>query len=473
MKKRIFAVLAMAVVLAACNTDVPPADITQPITDLATDPATDPVTDPATDPITDPVTDPVTDPDTDPSDAASAWDNDSFEVVLGDPVVVYQGQEGDQGWGKHQFPSIYRTRGGYLRVHWNYGEDRVGAKNRGFARISIDGGKRWFAGDDTVAYKRYPLANGKYFLGFRGYGTVTGVNYSHYIPKATWNDGQSKLYYGPDLVKDDSIQAKNVFTMLARIYNPTTGQVEEHEATVNWPHMPVNLYNGKDTYTISGLFNLSGNNYVCTEDTIYTCIYSIGFDSTAETEEEAMLGYYTKHHVYVFSSEDCGITWNFLSQINADQIGTTPDGVCEPKMIQMPDGSMFMLLRTGSMSPLLWVRSTDGCKTWSNPRLFNSFGVLPQLLTLDCGVTIATYGRPKMHIRATADPSGMTWQQPQEIEITGKSEDPFQNSCYYTGLLAIDEDTALMTYTDFHYPNRNGVGVRTVLVREVHIVKKK
>ena len=90
---------------------------------------------------------------------------------------------------------------------------------------------------------------------------------------------------------------------------------------------------------------------------------------------------------------------------------------------------------------------------------------MPQLVTLDCGVTIASYGRPIMKMRATSDPTGQKWEKAMTIDITVSGQ-----SCHYTDLIAVDEYTALFIYSDFQYPNADGEPVKTILVRTVTVV---
>jgi hypothetical protein len=96
---------------------------------------------------------------------------------------------------------------------------------------------------------------------------------------------------------------------------------------------------------------------------------------------------------------------------------------------------------------------------------FDKIGVLPQLLTLDCGVTVATYGRPTMRIAATADADGASWDQ-FDFPISGGES----QSCFYTNMLALDDHTFLFIYTDSMFPNEDGVPVKSVLVRKVTVV---
>ena len=137
----------------------------------------------------------------------------------------------------------------------------------------------------------------------------------------------------------------------------------------------------------------------------------------------------------------------------------------------MPDGGMITLMRTGSFTPSYLARSTDGGRTWSKPVQFDRCGVLPRLMHLDCGVTIATYGRPGMFIRATDDPSGQIWDDPIEVMPwkDPKTNKDWEDSCYYTRLLPVDDRTIMMAYSDFRVKDENGVDRKCILVRTIHV----
>jgi len=93
------------------------------------------------------------------------------------------------------------------------------------------------------------------------------------------------------------------------------------------------------------------------------------------------------------------------------------------------------------------------------------------LLTLPCGVTLASYGRPMLRICATYDPAGINWIEPITIPLYGETNlGKGSNSCFYTSLLPTGDNTALMIYSDFDYPNTNGIPVKSILVREVTVV---
>ncbi len=469
----LLSLLFLALPLAGCNQD--PAG---PVTDPLTDPVTEPKTEPKTEPVTEPVTEPLATGPVDPMG--------EFDIVLGDPVVVYQADEGVQGWGRYQFPNIAPMGKNSFIVSWSDGEDRVGAAPRvSYQKVTMNSGKTWFWAEKGASgsLTTLPMKNGKYFAGFAGSDTVK-LDLSDYEPTLAFTDVQGRpraLYFADDFLDNVDAVKNGVFDMKVNVYNPETGMVESQNAIINWPHAPLARYYEDDFYTLSGWFRMSGaRNVIATDEgDLYFCTYASGFDSEAETREDAILDNYIYDSVYVFSSEDSGKTWNFLSQISPDEVEPGRDGPSEPKMIQMPDGSFFMLFRTGNNHPLYYVRSTDGCKTWSEPKKFDEFGVYPQLLTLPCGVTLASYGRPSLAIQATSDPTGEVWQERLEIAMTrGEKKDTYTEtelysySCFYTGMVQLDDNTALFVYSDFWYPNKNGVGVKTILTRTIHIVPK-
>ena len=123
---------------------------------------------------------------------------------------------------------------------------------------------------------------------------------------------------------------------------------------------------------------------------------------------------------------------------------------------------------------MLITRSVDGGKTWSAPEEFDFTGVWPALLTLKCGVTLATYGRPGLFLRATADPSCKVWEDP--IELIHSNRQPNKPgsvvnmaTCSYTDLIPIDDHTAGLAYSDFTIPDENGIPRKTMMFRTITI----
>ena len=132
---------------------------------------------------------------------------------------------------------------------------------------------------------------------------------------------------------------------------------------------------------------------------------------------------------------------------------------------------MVVLLRSGTCAPSYIAYSYDGGNTWTKPVKFDRIGVSPQILKLDCGVTLASYGRPGVFLRATDDPHGKEWDAPVEILpfIPFESWTWGLDSCSYTGLLSLDERTALLVYSDFGVKDDEGTERKCLLVRKIHV----
>ena len=123
--------------------------------------------------------------------------------------------------------------------------------------------------------------------------------------------------------------------------------------------------------------------------------------------------------------------------------------------------------RTGYLrTSLVSCSSLDSGQTWSHPRVFDDCGVWPRTLTLENGVTLAAYGRPGLYVRATADPTGLEWE---EREVVVEPAEGRSDTCSYSALLALNDRTALLAYSDFNYPNEQGRKCKTILVRTLTV----
>lgn len=395
-----------------------------------------------------------------PTEAATLPPQFDFHLEYSDPTVVVQGKPSETTWGQYQFPNLYYTVEGAIMATWQYGTDSIRYDGTTGRMASMDGGKTWGPCASLRRSDYVTMSNGLQFQGFGGEGaheyTAADLGNARGV-KA----GDYTVFLAEDL--PDGIDT----TVTASVYDPNTGESSKFAVTLNWPYAPVSIHPEGLLYPLTQSFNLSNRNIISIDGVLYICMYCIGFDSTAPNRNAAVKGLSGYENVYVLRSEDCGKTWDFVSQVlSKDRFSGDENGFSEPNMIVMPDGSVVMLMRSGNYSPLYYVRSTDNCATWSEPVQFDEYGVRPRLLTLGCGVTIATYGRPGMKVRATSDPSGLEWEDYPEWENPRGSG----KSCYYTDLLALDDYRALMIYTDFKYPNKDGIPVKTVLTRVITVV---
>lgn len=401
-----------------------------------------------------------------------------FHLELDDPVVVaLQPSNEERVWGRWQFPALQYTKHGQILASFAYGKDDVSYSGYNLYMISEDKGKTWHSqkgeGADKAPNKnaiqppKYTkMSNGKCFAGF----VSKGAYKADYIEAYThiYYDGERKCFLADDIAEEVD---QKVF---AREYDPVTGKTETFECNIIWPNMPLTVYNDNVVYPITMIFALSNEAGIHVIDgDLYFLLYWPGLD--CEEKDRARLSEKAgPHHAYIFKSSDCGRTWELYSQLLADklppEIKGDYEGYSEPHMAKMPDGSWIMLIRTGCNRSSLIAKSFDNCKTWTKPKEFDTIGVLPQLLTLGCGVTLSSYGRPELRVRATSDPSGEKWEDPITIELHGKDMIFWNISCFYTQLLPLDDSSALLIYSDFHYPDADGNKVKAILTRRIRVI---
>lgn len=103
-------------------------------------------------------------------------------------------------------------------------------------------------------------------------------------------------------------------------------------------------------------------------------------------------GGYESHRVILLKSTDKGITWNYLSTVQA----TSGLSYNEATIVRCRDGSILCVMRNGS-NPLKYRRSTDNGASWGGAVNFLSglpshTGVDPYLYLMPNGVLVLSYG---------------------------------------------------------------------------------
>jgi len=198
---------------------------------------------------------------------------------------------------------------------------------------------------------------------------------------------------------------------------------------------------------------------------------------------------YAKSQSYCLKSTDGGITWRFHGIIARDDHHPLA-GYTEPYVTVLPDDSLLAVLRTecAKTGPMYRTRSTDGGQTWTAPEEIWPFGVLPQLLTLDNGVTVLAFGRPGVHLLFSRAGKGETWETPihlvvESFEGTGvegegygfqkgecpKARPKQTRTSGYTSLAPDGPDSFIIAYDQFDYPNAAGKPRKTILVRKASV----
>ena len=448
-----------------------------------------------------------------------------MRITKGEQICVYRGGRPEElHWGFVQFPWLYNTSDGgiILSVHCEDDAPFALEGNKLYLR-SDDKGKSWRAATrDDIKKMGYATAEGDVLMpkafpvkSVRGMKQPTNFgnrriptddmlprksedSESLPLPAAVSTNvfGSFDYLYYVDTLPDDICPKGLLFSRLRKGEN----EPEDFEASVDWKHRLVRIYDPKVVYdswkgegkellvSSPGLY--SGPRIKLGPDgkTLWTAEYKEGCDP----ETAAYTG---KGGCYILNSTDNGESWRCVSFIRyegdaeKDHFAYLRDGFSEPSIEFMGDDSMLCLLRTCGVfggtpewGPTYLARSTDNGKTWSRPEYFKDRGALPQLLRLECGVTLAVITRPGIFVYASDD-EGYTWSAELEVMTdTDRSalgnlipERPnfweYAGSCCNCTILPIAENKALLAYSDFYYPDENGIKRKSILTVELTVEK--
>ena len=412
---------------------------------------------------------------------------DGYEVILGEPIVVAQAPPDVTAWGPYQFSDVEKLPNGSLRTSWHTGQDS--AEDHGRIRrshaISNDGGKTWrlaedpFAGIKTADGKSLQspileqdtfgtlLPNGDRLTGALqpSMPLVKMALRKSVQPVSVWVQSHGNRY---ELYDSDVFPRKHRDWKMRRLSKNSTEWVSEHPR-VRIPGFLRPALGG------SLLFMYVTSPYarqvdVAPDGSLWIACYGHRVENREPWDAWGAM---------FLRSTDAGKSWNLVGQIPytptaEDQSDPAKwDGFTEPAITFFPDGSLFCVLRTCDATaenrPLYWSRSTDGGRTWTQPQVFDRYGVWPGFVRLKNGSTILTFGRPGNFIRISRDPAGLKWSKKFTIL------DPALPGCANAGLAAISDDTAIIVYSSFSHPQVNSdpaVPVKTILARTITVRPK-
>ncbi len=410
----------------------------------------------------------------------------AVNVTLSDPIVVARApSELDRAggaWGRWQFPFISRLPDGRLQVRFSIEPDSTESYGLPVAHVySSDNGKTWTMGEpqsSSAVEEGVVLPNGDRLKAVQ---LISKKAEDFSLPASACNFVCSygyprSLYRVEDLPKELS---EWHFSRLPA----GSAQWVDEIATVNLPNGLREVVAEKAQGAQPGIGAIEqvregslplpylwGKIRVAPDKSLWAVNYEWRlFDRTP------------LYAPVFFRSTDNGRTWNIVSEIRyqgdpqADPHAENRDGFTEPDYNFRPDGSVICLMRTmdgHGHGPLYLTRSTDQGRTWSRPRAFDTFGKMPQLLTLGNGITLASYGASGgpgyFVVRATTDSAGLTWTSPVKTPVS-PLEPGAWDTCGHTEMVPLDDHRALMVYSDFNFPDAKNTKRKTILVREIKV----
>jgi photosystem II stability/assembly factor-like uncharacterized protein len=159
---------------------------------------------------------------------------------------------------------------------------------------------------------------------------------------------------------------------------------------------------------------------------------------------QAGYGYYAndpKYRQIVLASTDHGLNWTLRATVAYDpDLSPSPsfEGYCEGAIERTADGSLLIVMRTGSYLQSYTARSTDNGATWSPPEPMTAgpddepvAGIYPTMTRLANGALVLLVGRPGLSMLLSPDGTGDTWTRPTTVD--------YQNSANGTFLVLDDE----------------------------------
>ncbi|MBL9215579.1 MAG: exo-alpha-sialidase [Opitutaceae bacterium] len=173
----------------------------------------------------------------------------------------------------------------------------------------------------------------------------------------------------------------------------------------------------------------------------------------------------------IVRSGAAGQEWDYVGTVAGDEQTAAAlaregepksEGFCEPRMVRLPDGRLFIVMRRGSNNRMYRSWSDDEGRTWSDPDSLGFRGVEPAMMVMRDGTLALSTGRPDaVSVRCSVD-GGQTWTDP--TPLTRGLENPrpglahaSQKSTCYTGLVEVEPGRLLVVYD--HLPFVEGWGL--------------
>lgn len=383
-----------------------------------------------------------------------------MKVDISDPILVAEAPAGETRWGRYQFPTLDRMLDGRIALTFHVNDDSATAygkpsehPNRG---LSSDGGATWTLERATEPTAGLLLPNGDRIRA--GTAEVTPPSIPVHMlslpqPVGTVIGTYGQLPY--TYYRHDELPAALQGVPLSRLARGASAWAAER-ARLDDP--------GYQRCTIQEVFPLVwwGDLHLAADGSILAIVYP-----------RSMHGDVACHR-----STDSGRSWHlqghipYAPDLHADPLARRRShGFTEPGSALLTDGSLLVMLRTTDglgIGPLYASRSTDAGKTWSAPAVVNASGVMPRLLQLGNGVLVLSYGRPGAEFRFNVDGAGSTWSSPHRLVPVADS-DVQADSCGYTSLLGLGDDSFLVAYSWFKRPGPDGQPRKAVLVRRVSV----
>ncbi len=405
------------------------------------------------------------------ANAADSWDDIApqrqrhgrLEVALWNPRVVAVSTIGERRWGYHQFPTISRLPGGRLLVTYNAGPDRDDTYGSpGPACVSSDDGFTWVKQAPqesllTVSHSPVSAVGGGEFL---------------CVPMSPALDIRTKKVPLPPVAGTMNVYGELQLYRLGEC-GPMAQEFMANIPAVRWnPDKKRWVRETVRWETDGALARIRKSEFVLARPYIDNRIVRVGGRLLyPDYHLNSLLpgGAVPKNYAcWCMKSDDNGRSWHRHGLIAYDHTRKLMMG--EPCLVQTSRNDLACIIRCSDQlqRPMLITNSNDGGKSWEPPRRLFDFGVMPQAILLEKGVTVVSFGRPGVQLLFSPDGSARKWTQPLSI-IAGDRDHIDAHSCGYTSLLPLDGHSFLLAYSDFHHDAGDGRTAKAILVRKISV----
>lgn len=389
-------------------------------------------------------------------------------IKLGKPVIVAQADT-VESWGYFQFPCIYQYNDDPLIVGWQMATDSHTAYGDGGngRMMSKNRGRTWKPLDANYFQKashRVDMSNGDVIhISTPSRRINNYASFPKSINKAPINDHY--FYLEAELPED----LRGVY-LYHRDCKSQTSKLIHGE--LRDP--------GLLRYAIDNIMSVVwwGDIQELVDGSLVAGIYPGYYADKA--------GNVNEYGVSFYKTTDRGHHWDILGKIpfqeDVRRFHSTIDegirGFSEPAFSVLKNGTFLCVMRTGFDTPMYKSISIDGGKHWGTAVPFTSNGVAPKLLQLDNGVIVLTSGRPGVQLRFCIEGDGEYWTEPIDmipfLDVDGNYTMTLRKmpTCGYTDIMAVNDHTFYMVYSDFTLKNKEGQKRKTIVFRKIEVIKK-
>jgi len=393
-------------------------------------------------------------------------------VRLGEPVIVAQADQAWE-WGYFQFPKIYRAEDGNFLVRFQLKTDsykEYGSDSYGWLASKNDGAT-W----DVPERQYYHRVNN--FVEFKE-GNILQVvwrdskdtkNYENFPSPVNVEPIGDRWFYKESELPDE------LGGVFFEYWNKQTGETTQIHGKLDDPGLLRYSYSADNLMPIVWNGNIREMSDGSIVAGVYPCYYQ---NADGQVLHSA---------ISFFKSTDKGYNWKRIGSIpyqtDADKAPETyvydgSEGFSEPTFVMLDDNTFVCVMRTGFYTPMYKSVSNDGGQHWTVPEAFTSNGVAPNLLHLGNDVIALSSGRPGVQLRFNIEGDGNTWTEPIEMLPFMDENGNYGNrirlwpTCGYTGMLAVDDHTFYLVWSDFKRKNGAGEERKTILVRKIEVIKR-